>query len=292
MKRSIFILLTMILVAPAVANGGGVVMVGDSRVSQYREALGGAREVLHDPPLVEPSAGDAAEQLKRLDPTVVLAVGQKALQLAASSLPSTSVVYCMVLGSAATSSRTATGVRLEVPPAVQLEQLRLVHPGARRIGVIYQPHVSGAFLEEAMKSSGRLGITLISRPVQDAKEVRTAISEIAGGIDALWLMPDPRLISAEMFNFLLVFTLERKIALFGFSDGFTEAGALMSVAPDYQEVGRKGARMAAEAAQRPGAPLPAATSSPFGLTVNLKTARQLGVDIPQSVLARARQIYR
>jgi putative ABC transport system substrate-binding protein len=292
MRRSILVLVATILVTTSLASAGGVVMVGDARVSQYRDALGGAREVLHDPTVVDPAAADAAEQVKRLEPTVALVVGQKALQLVRAALPSTNVVYCMVLGSAATSSRTTTGVRLEVPPANQLEQLKLVHPGAHRVGVIYQPQVSGAFLEEAVKMSGRLGITLISRPVQEAKEVRTAISEIAGGIDALWLMPDPRLISAEMFNFLLVFTLERKIALFGFSDGFTQAGALMSVAPDYPEVGRRAARMAAEAAQKPGAPLPAATASPFGLTVNLRTARQLGVEIPQSVLSKARQIYR
>jgi putative ABC transport system substrate-binding protein len=287
-----FVLVATMLVAPSLASASGVVVVGDARVSQYRDALAGAREVLHDPPVVDPSAPDAAEQVKRLDPAVALVVGQRSLQLVHAAMPSTNIVYCMVLGSAAASSRTTTGVRLEVPPASQLEQLRQVHPGARRVGVIYQPQVSGAFIEDAVKVSGRLGITLISRPVQDAKEVRTAINEIVGGIDALWLMPDPRLISAEMFNFLLVFTLERKVALFGFSDSFTQAGALMSVAPDYQEVGRRAARMAAEAAQKPGAPLPPATTSPGALTVNLKTARQLGVEISPSVSSKARQIYR
>jgi ABC-type uncharacterized transport system substrate-binding protein len=293
MRTFVFALLAATtLLAPSRASAGGVVVVGDARVNQYKEALGGAREVLRDAATVDLSAGDAAEQVKRLDPVVALVVGQKALQMVRSASPSTLIVYCMVLGSGAAPSRTATGVRLEVSPANQLEQLKLVHPGARRVGVIYEAQVSGAFVEEAVKVSGRLGITLISRPVQDAKEVRTAVAEIAGGIDALWLMPDPRLISAEMFNFLLVFTLERKIALFGFSDSFTQAGALMSVAPDYAEIGRRAARMVAEVAQKPAAPLPAATTSPGALTVNLKTARQLGVDIPESVLAKARHLYR
>jgi hypothetical protein len=81
MRRSIFVLVATILVTPSLANAAGVVMIGDARVSQYREALGGAREVLHDPPVVDPAAADAAEQVKRLDPTVALVVGQKALQL-------------------------------------------------------------------------------------------------------------------------------------------------------------------------------------------------------------------
>jgi putative ABC transport system substrate-binding protein len=294
-KRSIATLvmtLLLALLAPLPANAGGVALVGDARVSQYKDALAGAHDVLRDAATVDASAADAAEQLKRLEPAAILAVGQKALQTARAAAPSTPVIYCMVIGNGIAPSRTITGVRLEVAPALQLEQLKQVNPGAHRIGVIYQSQVSAAFLEEAVQASGRLGLTLITRPVQDAKEVRTAVAEIAGGIDVLWLMPDPRLISAEMFNYLLVFTLERKVALFGFSDSFTQAGALLSVAPDYQEIGRRAARMAAEAVQRAGAPLPPATTSPGALTVNLKTARQLGIEIPQSVLSKARQVYR
>ncbi len=42
----------------------------------------------------------------------------------------------------------------------------------------------------------------------------------------------------------------------------------------------------------PATPVPAATGSPGALTVNLKTARQLGVEIPAAVLAKARHVYR
>jgi putative tryptophan/tyrosine transport system substrate-binding protein len=272
-----------------------VVAVSDARVSQYKEAMSAAREVIGSAPVIDPGAGDAADQIKRADPAVILAVGQKALQLARGAMPSTPIVYCMVLGSGATASRTVTGVRLEVAPTSQLEQLKQVNPSAKRVGVIYDPRASGAFMEEAVKAAGRFGLTLVSKPVNDAKEVRAALSDIAGSIDALWLMPDPRLITAEMFNFLLVFTLERKIALFGFLDSFTQAGALASVAPDYQEIGRRAARLALDLANKPPegrVPVPAPTPSPGALTVNMKTAKQLGLDIPQGVLSKARQVYR
>jgi ABC-type uncharacterized transport system substrate-binding protein len=108
-------------------------------------------------------------------------------------------------------------------------------------------------------------------------------------------MPDPRLITAEMFNYLLVYTLERKIALFGFLDSFTEAGALASVAPDYQEIGRRAGQLAAGIAARPAdarLPVPPPMGGAGALSVNVKTARQLGVDVPQQVLSRARQVFR
>ncbi|HWE26966.1 MAG TPA: ABC transporter substrate binding protein, partial [Polyangia bacterium] len=112
---------------------------------------------------------------------------------------------------------------------------------------------------------------------------------------ALWLMPDPRLISAEMFNFLLVFTLEHKIALFGFLDSFTQAGALASIAPDYGDIGRRAARIAADLAQKPPEarlPVPPPVGAGGVLSVNAKTAKRLGLDIPPSALGKAKQVYR
>jgi len=275
------------------ALAGGVVAIGDEKVAQYREAIGAVRQVAKDVRLIDPGAADAADQVKKADPAVLLVVGQKALQLAHAAAPSTPTVFCMVM--AAAPSRTVTGVKLEVAPSVQLQMMKQVDPSAKKVGVIYEPKASGGFLEEAIKAAGSLGLTLVAKPVADAREVRSALAEIADGIDALWLMPDPRLINAEMFNYLLVFTLEHKIALFGFLDSFTQAGALASVAPDYEEIGRRAARMALDLLSKPAearVPVPAPSSSPGVLSVNVKTAKRLGVDVPQSSLARARQVYR
>jgi putative ABC transport system substrate-binding protein len=284
--------LLALLVRPA--HAGGVVAIADERVAQYREAMGAAKELLSTAKILDPNAADLAEQLKHAEPAVVLAVGQKALQAAKSAAPNVPTVYCMVLG-AASASRTVTGVGLEVAPLGQLEQLKQVAPSAKRIGVIYEARASGAFIEEASKAAGRLGLTLVLKPVSDAKEVRGALSEIANGIDALWLLPDTHLITAEMFSFLLVTTLERQIALFGFLDSFTQAGALASVAPDYKESGRRAARLALELAAKPAdarVPVPPPLPSPGALTVNMKTAKRLGIDIPAGVLGKARQVYR
>ena len=283
-----------VLLCARLAAAGGVVALGDGRVVQYREALEAARQVVPTAAVVDSNAGDAATQLRRADPGVILAVGQRALQVARAAAPGTPTVFCMVLGGAAAASRTVTGVKLEVAPATQLALMKQVDSHAKRVGVIYEPRASAAFLEDAVKAAGSLGLTLVARPVGDAREVRSALAEIADGIDALWLMPDPRLITAEMFNFLLVFTLEHKIALFGFLDSFTQAGALASVAPDYREIGRRAGKLAAELAQRGDsrAPVPQPLPSPGALSVNLKTARRLGVDVPSSVLGKAQKVYR
>ena len=100
------------------AHGGGVVAISDGRVAQYREALSAAKELLKEAPVLDSNAGDLPDQLRRADPAVVLAIGQKALQMAKSATPNLPIVYCMVLGAGANASRTVTGVKLEVADAV------------------------------------------------------------------------------------------------------------------------------------------------------------------------------
>jgi putative ABC transport system substrate-binding protein len=226
---------------------------------------------------------------------VIIAVGQKALQTAHSAAPQTPTVYCMVLGASAPSSKSVTGVRFEVAAEEQLAELKRLAPNARRIGVIYEPRISLAYLDEAQRAAEHMSLQIVSKAVNEPREVRDALNQLTGKIDALWLVPDPRLASPELIDFLLVYTLDRKIVLWGFLDNLTKAGALASLSPDYAEIGRRAGKLAQEVASRPAAqrvPVPAPVDSPGTLTINLKTAHAIGLELPASALSRARQVYR
>lgn len=275
------------------ASAAPIVVLGDGRVPQYAEALGAARAVLSDAPLVDPGDGAAGQALAGA--RVVLAVGQKAVQVAQASAPSSLVVYCMVLRGAVRPSPNVTGVRLEVAPLAALRALAQLAPSVRRVGVVYDPRISNAYLKEAAPAASALGLSLVARPVRDPGEVRAALGELTSRVDALWLMPDPRLVSAELLPDILAQQSEHHVAVIGFLDNLTEAGALASVAPDYAKAGKLAAEMARDLAQRPvaaGAPLPVAASGPGALTINAKTAQQLGLHPPPAVLQGARRIYR
>lgn len=289
----LLLLLARLWSAPALA--APVVIVTDSRVAQYRDALAMAKAALQNPPVLDQSAPDLGAQLQAAAPHVALAIGQRAIQAVQSSQPQLPVVFCMALGAAVPASRTVTGVRLEVQPEQQLALIRRVHPDMKRLGVLYDPRNFSGYVAEAVKAAGAAGLTLVSRPVSDGLAVRAALGQMVDGIDGLWLLPDPGLVTADMFNFLLVYTLEHKVALFGFFDSLTRAGALASVAPDYAQIGRLSARLAAEIAAKPAEarlPLPPLQWSPGVLSINANTAQQLGIELSSEAQAKAGQVYR
>jgi putative ABC transport system substrate-binding protein len=294
--RSFVALVAVLVGGSGLARAAGtVVVLTEPAVAQYRDALAGAKEVLGDPTVVDTRDPGAAGQLKQIDPAVVVAIGQKSVSAARATLPATPIIFALVLGPDAQPSRSVTGVRLEIPAASQLAQLKALAPAAKRVGMVYNPKVSAGFADEAQHAAGANGLTLVTRPISEAKEARGALADIAGSIDALLLVADPRLYTPEMFDWILGFTLERKIALFGFLDVFTQRGALASLAPDYKEMGKRAGQLANEVAQKPAGarlPVPSPVSSPGAFTVNLKTAKQLGLDVPQSVLGKARQVFR
>jgi putative ABC transport system substrate-binding protein len=233
--------------------------------------------------------------VRKADASVIIAVGQKALALARDAAPTTPVVYCMVFERTVAASPYVSGVPLEIAARDQLSRIKDIAPHAKRVGIFYDSRTDAAFVAEATSAASAVGLTLATRPVSDVKEVRTAVAELAPNVDALWLLPDPKLVSKDVFNYLLVFTLERKIALFGFLDSFTQAGALASISPDYADIGRRAGELALAVLNKPAdkrIPMPPAARSPGGLTINLKAAEQLGIEVSEGARSSARQISR
>jgi putative ABC transport system substrate-binding protein len=279
---------------PARAGAAGVVVLVDSDVAQYEETKKAVAARLDDVQVIELSDDDPVAAARRHAPKVIIAIGQKALTLVAGRVTDLPIVYATVLfpEKHGLTGENITGVPLEIPAAAQLAKFQLVAPRAKRIGVIYGKD-SGAIVEDATRAAKSLGLTIVAKAVTSSREVGDALDEMEDRIDALWLVPDAKIVNKDVFAYLLRETLDDGIPLFGFLEGFTEAGALASIAPDYGDIGAKAADLARRVRDAAaGAKLPGKVYSNGALSLNLKTAQRLGIEIDKSVQEGAAKIYK
>jgi ABC-type uncharacterized transport system substrate-binding protein len=108
-------------------------------------------------------------------------------------------------------------------------------------------------------------------------------------IDGLLILNDPRLVAAR--NRLAELALRTRVPTMFEEWRFVEAGGLIAYGPSYPEIFRSAARYVDKILKgaKP-ADLPIEQPTKFELVINLKTAKALGLTIPQSVLLRADQV--
>ena len=256
---------------------------------------------------VDFAAGSSPDQLSaiaarmvqhRVD--VIVTVGPESTLKAASEATRTVPIVNVALNydpvekgyvtSLARPGRNITGIflrNLEVGPK-QLEFLLQAVPGAHRVGVLWTESSADQIPPlDAEASRLRLRLEKVKlAPPYDLE--RTFASLKAQQIDAVLAVGDP-IVYRERARIAKA-GLERKLAVAGGHWG-AEAGFLMGFGPDLNGTLRigadyvdrifRGARVSEMPIEQP---------TKFELVINLKTAKALGLNIPQSLLMRADEV--
>jgi putative tryptophan/tyrosine transport system substrate-binding protein len=109
------------------------------------------------------------------------------------------------------------------------------------------------------------------------------------GVEGLVIIPDPVLDSHA--SAIAKLARLHKLPSVGGSRGFVDAGCLFAYDTDYAAMAKRSAWYVDQILRRiPPGDLPAERAREFRLIVNLNTARQLGITIPWSVVARADEV--
>ena len=173
-----------------------------------------------------------------------------------------------------------------------LELLREAAPAVTRLAVLVNPtHALHPALLNSAKHTAAL-LTLKLEPVEAAvpKELERAFSVIARKrVNALLVLPDGMFWGER--RRIADFALRSRLpSMFGNTE-HAEAGGLMSYAPSSFEPYRRAAYYVDKILKgaKP-ADLPVEQPTKFELVINLKTAKALGLTIPQSLLLRADQV--
>lgn len=171
---------------------------------------------------------------------------------------------------------------------LHLDLLRKVVPRARRVAVLWNPtNLAELRLWSDRQTTARVfGWQLQTVPIQRERDLDLAFRTIGEGrADALYSIGDPLILLQRAR--LADFALKRKLpTLFGWSE-FVDAGGLMAYGPStttlYADAADYVARLLAGA--RPGE-LPITVPKNL-LTINLRTARALGLTLPPALLSAA-----
>ena len=174
-----------------------------------------------------------------------------------------------------------------------LELLKEAVPEATRFGVLWNPtnqvHKSSLRVIEA--AAQRLKVELRLAGVQDPDELESTFSALARErVQTLVVFPDGMFLAhIPLINALAA--RSRLPTLYGVRD-YVMAGGLMSYGANLAEMHRQFGASLADKILRGASPadLPVAQPTKLELLINLKTARILGLTIPQSLLVRADQL--
>ena len=290
-----------VMASPAAAARVAVLM--SAKVTEYEEALKGFKEATpQEIVAVYDMDGDLdrgrkylAEIETKVKPDLILAVGIWALQVVVSRPPSVPVVYAMVLNPpniVGADAKNVTGASMNVPVEQPIRLFKQLGPQIKRVGVIFNRNRTGYLVRQAQTVAREQGLELVTKEISSPKEVLGALESIQDGIDALWIVPDETVLSQAVVQQMLLFSYRRKIPLLGLSERHAQMGALFAMSfASGEDIGRQAGEIAHEIlGGRAAAEVPYTNARKLYLTVNLKAAQKLGLEIPQAILTRATNV--
>jgi len=243
-----------------------------------------------------------AQELVALKPDVLM-VGSRSGVLAAQAATRTIPIVAttaddpVALGltqSIARPSGNITGVWFDYNALVgkRLEFLKLAVPALARLGVIVNPDdPSDALAIPRLPTASRaLGVTLEQFDLRDVTNLDVVAAAIGRArVQALFVSDGPTLNSARAEIAAMVARL-RLPAMYGFRE-FADAGGLMSYGYNLPDAYRQMARLVVRILKgdRPG-DLPFELPARYELIVNLKTAKAIGLTIPDSFVLLADEV--
>jgi len=244
---------------------------------------------------------ELAAELERLKVDVLVTHGTPATiaaKVATKTIPIVTAVIgdpvaAGVVTAAAEPGGNITGLAIFSPElgVKRLELLTQAIPNVKQVAVVLNPEnaLVAAILQAMEEAAVSLGVEVQQIAVRTPNEFESALSSLAGGsVQAVVLVDDAMLIAnaASLGKLMLSLRLP--------SVGFTElaqGGGLIGYGVNFPEMFRR-AEIVVDKILRGARPvyLPIEQASRFDLTINLMTAKALGLTIAPTLLARANEV--
>ncbi len=245
---------------------------------------------------------DLAAELARLKPDVLIGGGTPGIRALMSATGTIPIVMAAIgdavqggfVRSLSRPGGNVTGHSFLDPEisAKRLQLLKEVLPRLSRVAVLRHPESGKASLDATLVASQSLKVQIQVLEVHGPDEFAGALATAKkGGAEAIDVLASP--ILAAHRKALVELAVKHRLPGIYESNDFVEAGGLLSYGADLNDLYRRAATYVDKILKgaKP-ADLPVEQPTKFQFVINLKTAKQIGLTMPQSVLYRADNVIK
>jgi len=243
---------------------------------------------------------NAAKSLVRSEVDVIWAVSAPALRAAYNAtrtIPivgadlTTDPIAAGYIEHYARPGGNVTGIFLDAPAFAGkwLELLQSMIPNLSRVAVLWDPGPGPMHLQAVREVGKSHGIRLQIIEVPTPDDIDKAFSALSGEPQAVILLPSPLIFeqSAQLADLLL----ERRLPATSMVRQFATSGGTIAYGPGIiSTIERHAVLVAKILSGSSPAELPVERPTVIRLVINLKTAKTIGIKVPQSILLRADEV--
>jgi putative ABC transport system substrate-binding protein len=244
---------------------------------------------------------EIAAEFVRLKVDIIMTAGTVAVVAAKQATTVIPIVFAGagdpveagLVASLARPGGNVTGLSTQTPDlaAKRLEIFREVVPGLRRLAILTNVGNRLAVLEmhEVQAAASTLRLEVVTLEIQRGEDIAPVFEPLKDRVDGLYVCLDPLLLTNRIrINTL---SLTARLPMMTATRDAVELGGLVSYGPNFPELWRRAGDYVDKVLRgaKP-ADLPVEQPTKFDLAVNLTTARALGLEVPQLMLARADEV--
>lgn len=248
------------------------------------------------------NTGTAAQIARKFigdKPDAIVAIATPSAQAVVAATKSVPVVYSAVTDPVAAklvpsmepSKTNVAGVSDVLALDKQIELIKQVVPGAKRIGMVYNPGEANSVVvvKELQKLLPSMGLTLVEAAAPRSVDVSSAARSLIGKVDVIYTSTDNNVVSA--YEALVKVGQDAKIPLVASDTDSVKRGAIAALGINYRDLGEQTGRMVVRIlkGEKPG-DIKSETSSKLELFVNPGAAEKQGVKLSDALIKSAAQV--
>ncbi|HVO04484.1 MAG TPA: ABC transporter substrate-binding protein [Candidatus Cybelea sp.] len=247
------------------------------------------------------TAVQIAQKFVGENPTVIVPISTPSAQAVIAATSDIPVVFTAVtdpLGAKLVANLdkpggNVTGISDLSPVGKHLDLIRQIVPGAKRIGVPYNPGEANSvtLLKLLKEKAAPLGMEIVEAPAPKSADVQAAAQSLVGKADVIYVPTDNTIVSA--LEAVIGVGVDNKLPVFAGDTDSVKRGAVAAIGFDYYDVGRQTGKVVVRVlkGEKPG-DIAVQGIEITQLFVNPGAAQKMGITVPDSVIAGAKEVVK